>query len=205
LLREVADTALRRRRYRFRIVLAPATYVYSLELLDAPCRLAARARYALTVPPVDSTRLSDLVLAEGVALEEPVRVRGDPPVMARPGLRVRAGQSVEFYWEAYGLDTPASHQGRLEVHFEVVNVSQGRVALGQLSRLETAARRTKPLLDLRYRATVPPGAGPLGFGLSVMVPPEARGVYVARVTVRDRRTGWEETTQRGFYVEPEGG
>ena len=36
MLREVTDTAPRRRRYNFSMVLAPGTYVYSLELLDVP-------------------------------------------------------------------------------------------------------------------------------------------------------------------------
>jgi hypothetical protein len=84
----------------------------------------------------------------------------------------------------------------------MVNVSQDRVAPGQLGGLAAAARRTKPLLDLRYRATVPPGIGPVGFGLSVTVPAGAAGVYMARVTLRDRETGWEETAQRALYVEP---
>jgi hypothetical protein len=202
ILKEVSDTMLRRRRYRFRMVLAPASYVYSLELLDKECRLAARARYVLTVPRPDSTRLSDVVLAENVALEEPFRVRGDPPATASPGLRVPAGQPAHFYWEAYGLDAGQGQRERLEIHFEIVNLSQGRVALGQLGGLAAAARRTKPLLDLRYGATVPPGIGPVGFGLSVTVPAGAGGVYMARVTVRDRETGWEETAQRALYVEP---
>lgn len=202
MLKEVSDTVLRRRRYRFRMVLAPTSYVYSLELLDKECRLAARARYVLTVPRADSARLSDVVLAENVALEEPARVGGEPPAIASPGLRVPAGQLAHFYWEAYGLDAGQAQRDRLEIHFEMVNVSQDRVAPGQLGGLAAAARRTKPLLDLRYRATVPPGIGPVGFGLSVTVPAGAAGVYMARVTLRDRETGWEETAQRALYVEP---
>lgn len=203
-LREVADTAPRRRRYRFRMVLAPGAYVYSLELLDKPCRLAGRARYVLTVPPVASAGLSDLVLAENVFLEEPARVKGDPPVVVRPGLRVSAG-SVSFYWEVYGLDAPATEPGRLDVHFEVLNVAQDRVGLRQLTQLELEARRRKPLLDLRYATAVPAGSGPVGIGLSVTVPPEARGVYLARVTVRDRKTGRQDTAERALFVEPQGG
>jgi hypothetical protein len=201
MLREVTDTAPRRPRYRFRMVLAPAAYIYSLEFLDTHCRMAARARYVLTVPSADSTRLSDLVLAERVALEEPTRVRGDPPVAAEPGLRVSAGEAIHFYWEAYGLDATEQQRDRLDVHFEIVNVSQDRVGLEQLGRLESAARHTKPLMDLRYRATVPPGTEPLGFGLSVTVPEGARGVYVARLTVRDGQKKWEETARRALYVE----
>jgi hypothetical protein len=204
MLREVVDTAPHRRRYQFRMVLAPAAYVYSLELLDRPCRLAARARYVMTVPPADATRLSDLVLAEDVALEEPIRVAGDPPVEVRPGLRVAAGGLVHFYWEVYRLDADRPQRDQLEVHFELVNVSRHRVALGELARLEAAVRRTKPLMDLQYAATTPEGTGPIGFGLSVTVPAEARGVYVARVTVRDRRTGWRETIRRALYVGPGG-
>lgn len=203
-LREVADTAPRRRRYRFRMVLAPGAYVYSLELLDKPCRLAARARYVLSVPKVDSTGLSDLVLAENVLLEEPARVKGDPPVVVRPGLRVPAG-SVSFYWEVYGLVAQAAEPGRLDVHFEVLNIAQDRVGLRQLTQLELEARRRKPLLDLTYATAVPAGSGPIGIGLSVTVPPEARGVYLARVTVRDRKTGWQETAERALFVEPQGG
>jgi hypothetical protein len=202
-LREVADTAPRRRRYRFRMVLAPGAYVYSLELLDKPCRLAGRARYVLTVPPVDSTRLSDLVLAENVFIEEPSRVKGEPQAVARPGLRVPVGL-VHFYWEIYGLEATRPQRDRLQVRFEIVNVSQDRVALRQLAGLEAAVERTKPLLDLRYAATVPEGAEPVGLGLSVMVPAGAHGVYVARVTVRDRKTGWQETARRAVYVEPQG-
>jgi hypothetical protein len=59
-------------------------------------------------------------------------------------------------------------------------VSPDRVALGELGHLETAAHRAKPLMDLRYQASVSPGTGPLGFGLSMAVPAEAGGVYVAR-------------------------
>jgi hypothetical protein len=201
ILREVMDTAPRRRRYRFRMELAPAVYVYSLELLDTTCRLAARARYVLTVPPPDSTRLSDLVLAERVALENPGRVRGDPPIQARPGLRVSAGESVEFYWEAYDLHAAEQQPERLEMQFEMVRLSQDRVGLQDLQRLESVLERTKPLLSLGYRATVPPGTEPLGFGLSVTIPEEASGLYVARVTVRDPQTGWEETARRALYVE----
>jgi hypothetical protein len=204
-LREVADTAPRRRRYRFHLVLAPGTYVYSLELLDKPCRLAGRARYVLLVPPADSTALSDLMLAENVFIEEPSRVKGDPPAVVRPGLRVAAGGPVDFYWEVYGLDAAEPQPGRLDVHFEVVNVGRDRVGLGQLGALEAAAERAKPLLDLRYRAPVPGGSGPVGMGLSVTLPADARGVYVARLTVRDRRTGREETARRALFVEPQGG
>jgi hypothetical protein len=204
MLREVADTAPRRRRYRFRMVLAPGTYIYSLELLDRPCRLAARARYVLPVPPADSTRLSDLVLAENAFIEQPERVKGDPPVVVRPGLHVPVGL-VHFYWEVYGLDAAEAQRNRLEVRFDLVNVSQDRVQLGQLAGLEATVERTKPLLNLRYAPTIPQGTGPIGIGLSVTVPPEARGVYVARVTVQDRKTGWQETARRALYVEPPGG
>jgi hypothetical protein len=124
--------------------------------------------------------------------------------VVRPGLRVPAG-SVSFYWEVYGLDAPTTEPGRLDVHFEILNVAQDRVGLRQLTQLESEARRRKPLLDLKYAAPAPGGSGPVGIGLSVTVPPEARGVYLARVTVRDRKTGWQETAQRALYVEPAGG
>jgi hypothetical protein len=200
-LREVADTAPRRQRYRFRMVLAPSTYVYSLELLDAPCRLAGRARYVLVVPPVDSTALSDLVLADNVLINESTRVTGEQPAIVRPSLRILAGATAHFYWEAYRLDTAGSGPARLDVHFEVVNVTRSRVGLGQLGGLEGAAARTKPLLDIRYGAPVPDGAGPVGMGLSVTLPEDAYGLYVARVTLRDQVTGREETAQRALFVE----
>jgi hypothetical protein len=205
MLREVTDSAPRRRRYNFSMVLAPGTYIYSLELLDRPCHLAARARYVLVVPPADSTVLSDLVLAENVFIKEPARVRGGPPVVVHPGLRVTPEAPVHFYWELYGLAVAAAEPDRLEVRFEVVNVSSGRVGTRQLGRLEQAARQTKPLLDIRYRAPVPAGSGPVGMALSVTLPEESRGVYLARLTVRDRRTGRAATAQRALYVEPAGG
>jgi len=202
ILKRVVDTIPSRRRYRFRMVLAPGTYVYSLESLDKSCRVAARARYALTVPPADSPRLSDVVLAESVSLEEPARVQGDPRVVAAPGLRVRAGQVTHFYWEAYSLDAREAERDRLQITFQLVKVTQNRVPLLELGGLAATARSTKPLMDLRYQATVPPGTGPVGFGLSVTVPPGADGVYVARVTVRDRETRWEGTAERALFIEP---
>jgi hypothetical protein len=205
MLREVTDTAPRRRRYNFSMVLAPGTYVYSLELLDVPCHLAARARYLLVVSPPDSSALSDLVLAENAFIEEPARVRGDPPVVVHPGLRVTPAEPLHFYWELYGLTAAETESDRLAVRFEVVNVSAARVRAGQLGSLEQAAERTKPVFDVRYQAPVPGGSGPVGMALSVTLPPEARGVYLARLTVRDRRTGREETAQRALYVEPGGG
>jgi hypothetical protein len=74
------------------------------------------------------------------------------------------------------------------------------VPVRELGRVAREAEAAKPTLDLSYLATVPPGDGPLSSGLAVGLPPDTRGVHVARLTVTDTETGRTAQAQRAFFV-----
>lgn len=190
-------------RYRFKLDVSPASYVYSLELLDTPCRQASRARFVLVVRPApEGFGLSDVVLADRLLLEGPLRVSGAPAVVARGGLAARAGEPVPLYWEVYGVVADTTDADRLAVQFEVVDVRQRRVPVRRLAEVARAAQRAHPALDLRYRVVAPPGAEPLGIPLTVTLPLEAEGLHIVRVMVRDRRSGRVARAERAVYVTP---
>ncbi|MDH4046371.1 MAG: hypothetical protein OEW06_18140, partial [Gemmatimonadota bacterium] len=202
LLRKVIEIdLLERPRKRFRFALRPGTYVYSLELLDPPCRTAERARYVIRVPEA-SGLLSDLVLADelhyGDERRAADRLRDREPVTVSPSLVVPAGGVARFYWEMYGVTADSTEATRLEITFEVVNVREGRVLVRDLRAVADAAARTRGTLDLTYRLTVPPGAEPLVSGLTVGIPEDAHGTYIARLKVTDTATGSTATAQRAF-------
>jgi hypothetical protein len=192
------------RRLQMRLTLHPAVYVYSLEVYDPGCRRAQRARYVLTVPPVEGTMLSDLMLADelhyGDAYRGADRVRERQPATIRPALEFAAGGTARFYWEVYGVTADTLTAGRLRIEFAVLNVRQERVPVRELGRVAREAEAAKPTLDLSYLATVPPGDGPLSSGLAVGLPPDTRGVHVARLTVTDTETGRTAQAQRAFFV-----
>jgi len=203
LIRAVVDTAPARvRRHRFRLVLAPGVYVYSLEMLDRACEAAARARYVLSIDPPAAFALSDLTLAEAVRVEEPRRLVRDQPMTALPGLQVMAGGPVHFYWEVYGIDTDSTEEGRLDVAFEVVDSGRGKVSVRQLRRMAEEVQRMRPQLDLDFRAAVPEGGGPIVMGLTVEIAQGTHGLHVARLRVTDRQTGETALATRAFYVQP---
>jgi hypothetical protein len=188
---------------RFHLELAPGSYVYSLELLDRSCRDAKRARYVLTVKPVEATRASDMVLADELYFGDDRwvrRIAGRPPVTPRPSLTFDAGDAARFYWELYGVAADSMQRGRLRVIFEVVNVHDQRVPVRDLGQLAAAARRTRGTLDLRYDLSIPPGDGPLGFGLAVGLPEGTHGVHVARARLTDLKTKKTLTVERAFFV-----
>jgi hypothetical protein len=192
------------RHVRLQLTLRPAVYVYSLELFDSGCRRAERARYVLTVPAVEGTMLSDLILADelhfGDAYRGADRLRDRQPATIRPALQFEAGGTARFYWEMYGIRADTLAAGRLRVAFEVVNVRQTRVPVRDLARVAREAAKAKPSLDISYLLSVPPGEGPLTSGLAVGLPADARGVHIARLSVTDTRTGRTERTQRAFFV-----
>lgn len=188
---------------RFHLRPAAGTYVYSLEMLDRSCRTAERARYVLRVRPVDSVRISDLMLADELFLGDErrtARIESRPPVTLRPSLTFDAGMSARFYWEVYGVAADSMEVGRLQVTFEVVNVREGRVAVRELGDVAAQARGRRGTLDLQYDQTIPAGTGPLGFGLAVGIPEGTRGVHVARVHITDTRTGETVSAERAFFV-----
>jgi hypothetical protein len=207
-LRELSRTLRpdleRDHRLQFRLTLRPGVYVYSLELLDRGCRRAERARYVLTVPPVDGTLLSDLVLADELHFGDDYRgadrLRERPPVTVRPALVFDAGGTARFYWEIYGVAAEAAAAERLLVEFEIVNVREERVAVRDLAVVAQQAAVARPSLGLAYRLTVPPGDGPLTTGLAVGLPDATRGVHIARVRVTDAVTGRSAKTERAFFV-----
>ena len=188
---------------RFHLDLAPGSYVYSLELLDRSCRDAKRARYVLTVQPVEEKRASDLILADELLFGDDRwvrRIADRPPVTPRPSLTFDAGDAARFYWELYGVPADSMQKGRLKIVFEVVNVHDQRVPVWALGQLAAVARRRPGTLDLRYDLSVPPGDGPLGFGLAVGLPEGTRGVHVARVRITDIKTKKTVTVERAFFV-----
>jgi hypothetical protein len=190
---------------RFHLELAPGAYVYSLELLDRGCRRAERARYVLTVPPVEEQRASDLMLVDEAHFGGDRwvgRVGERPPVTVRPSLTLVSGDVARFYWELYGVAADATEAGRLTVTFEVVNVREERVPMRELGRAAAEARRRAGTLDIRYDLTVPPGDGPLALGLTVGIPEGTRGVHVARARVTDARTKRTVRVERAFFVAP---
>jgi hypothetical protein len=190
------------RRERLNLALAPGTYVYSLEMLDRACRAAARARYVLTVRSMDKPFLSDLALATVRGEEVPHRVAASQPIPAVYGLIVEAGAAAGFYWEVYGVDRGGEDPDRFTVRLAVVDSKRQRVSVRRLGEVARAAARAHPALDIEYKALAPAGSGPIGMGLSVGLPPEAAGVYLARVEVEDRRTKRRATAERWFYVRP---
>jgi hypothetical protein len=188
---------------RFHLEPAPGSYVYSLELLDVSCRVAERARYVLTVPPVEAKPASDLMLVDELYFGDDRWVRripGRPPVTPRPSLTIQAAGVARFYWEVYGIAADSMETGRLRITFEVVNVHHQRVPVREIGRVAAAARRRAGTLDLRYDLTAPPGTEPLGFGLAVGIPEGTQGLHVARVRVTDTKTKRTVNAERAFFV-----
>jgi len=192
------------RRVQLRLTLHPARYVYSLELLDAACRRAQRARYVLTVPPAEGATLSDLMLADelhyGDGYRGADRLRDRQPVTLRPALEFPAGGTARFYWEMYGIHSDTLEAGRLRIEFEILNIREQRVAVRDLARVAREAAEAKPTMDVAYLVNVPPGSGPLTSGLAVGLPADTRGIHIARVTVTDTATGQVTRAQRAFFV-----
>jgi hypothetical protein len=187
-------------RFLFRQAIADGTHVYSLEYLDRGCRVAARARYVLTVGGPGYEGISALALADTALLDAPRRIDGDPLMMARPSLRVRGGDAVHLYWEMYGLEGGAPHHS-LAITLEILNVARQRVPVSALSRLAAAARNA-PKTQVAYQALVPEGQGPVAFALSVRLRGEATGVLVARLEIKDPATGRTYRVERPFSVSP---
>jgi len=204
LRRQMVTDLHARRLVQLRLTLHPAQYVYSLELFDAGCRRAQRARYVLAVPPADGAMLSDLMLADELHYGDDYhgadRLRDRQPATMRPALDFEAGGTARFYWEIYGVASDTLAAARLHVEFEVVNVREERVAVRDLARVARDAAEAKPTLDVAYPLNVPPGDGPLVSGLAVGLPADARGIHVARVTVTDTVTGRSARAQRAFFV-----
>ena len=192
------------RTVQLRLTLHPARYVYSLELFDSACRRAQRARYVLTVPPVEGAALSDLMLADelhyGDTYRGADRLRDRQPVTLRPALEFPAGGTARFYWEMYGIASDTLAAGRLRIELEILNVREQRVAVRDLARVARDAEEAKPTLDVSYLVNVPPGDGPLTSGLAVGLPADTRGIHIARVTVTDTVTGQVAQAQRAFFV-----
>jgi len=86
------------------------------------------------------------------------------------------------------------------VTFAVVDTKRQRVPVSELAALADRTRRTRGTLELTYNLSVPPGDDPLGCGIAFAMPPNAPGLYVARVTVTDTRTGKAAAAERAFAV-----
>jgi hypothetical protein len=188
----------------FSRVVAPGTYLYSLELLDPGCRQAARTRYWIRVPPAEGAFISDLMLTDELFPNDTGRVAqrvvNQPGVTMSASSAVRPGGTVRFYWEVYGVAADTAEQDRLAVTLEVVDMRRQRVSVSELGAVAEEIRRTRGTLAITHAQSVPPGAGPLGSGIAVALPPGMRGLHVARVTVRDVRTGRAATAERAFYA-----
>jgi hypothetical protein len=191
-------------RARFSTIVDAGTYLYSLEMLDRACRVAQRTRYWITVPPAEGAFISDLMLVDTLFPSDTnraaERVGSQPPAAMSTSLSVRAGGTVRLYWELYGVNAATVEPGRLAVTFEVVDTKRRRVAVSELGAVANQARRTHGALEVRYALLVPPGKEPLGSGIAVGMPPGTQGLYVARVTVTDTRTGRVAAAERAFFV-----
>jgi hypothetical protein len=100
----------------------------------------------------------------------------------------------------YGVTADTAEHDRLAVTLEVVDMRRQRVSVSELGAVAEEIRRTRGTLAIAYAQSVPPGAGPLGSGIAVALPPGMRGLHVARVTVRDVGTGRAATAERAFHV-----
>jgi hypothetical protein len=200
--RHVDSAAAWRRRFRLRVPADSGTHLYSLELVDPSCHWAARARYVTSVAHPAAADMSDLVLAERLEIAEAARVAGDMPITPRYGLLLAPGDLVHIYWEVYGVDVREDQRDRLAVAVQVVDVLKRPVAVGLLGRVARTARDRRPALDTEYDVTVPAGSGPLGMSISLGLPADAEGVYVARISVTDRQTKRTLTAERAFRVAP---
>jgi hypothetical protein len=202
--RDVRIDLLDHPRARFGAILEPGTYLYSLELLDRGCRRAGRSRYWIKVPPAEGAFISDLMLADTLFPADTsravFRVAAEPIATMSGSLWVRAGTPVRLYWEVYGVTASAAEANRLAVTFAVVDTKRQRVQVTELAALADRTRRTSGALELKYHLTAPPGDDPLGCGIVFEIPADARGLYVARVTVADTRTGNAAAAERAFMV-----
>ena len=133
-------------------------------------------------------------------LNAPQRVGAVQPMSARPGLEIVAGAVAHFYWEVYGTEAGTPPTGGLRIVFEVLDVRQERVAVQRLGALARDAARARSAMDVSYDVTAPQGEGPLGFGLSVLLPADAVGVHIARVTVNDLARGTTHSAERAFFA-----
>lgn len=193
------------RRRTLELHVAPGTYVYSLEMLEHGCRRAARARYLLTVRPDTGALTSDLVLSDSVRFTDAERIAAAPPILGRGRLTITPGAPLHLYWEVYGAPSTNRAKGRLRVRVAVVDVRRHRVPVRRLSQVARAAGKAHAAMDIAYRADLPAGQGPVGMALSIALPENARGVYLARVEVTDQRTGRRGVAERWFRVVPSDG
>ena len=75
------------------------------------------------------------------------------------------------------------------------------VAMWEIPRLAEQARKRAATLDVKYELAVPPGNGPLGFGLAVGIPEGTKGIHVARLQVMDIKTRHAANAERAFFVQ----
>jgi hypothetical protein len=77
--------------------------VVSLEVLDRPNRSAARARYAVRLPPPGPyLSLSDILLYAPRDSTPPPKLADAMP-LAMPTSRIRVGKPLGLFWETYGV------------------------------------------------------------------------------------------------------
>jgi hypothetical protein len=203
LLRRGRDTlpAGQAPRMHYTTPVAPGAYVYSMEVLDTTCAVAARARYAFQVLlPEQGLAVSDVLLVEGAPTFDAARVSGGIPVVGRAGVEVSALEPLSLYWEVYGVTAAELQTGRLLVEMDAVDVRRGRVPVVQLGDVQQRAEGANADATVRYAANAPPGTGPIGMALSVKIPAVQGAVCQIHVTITDQVAHAKATGTGSFYV-----
>ncbi|HEX6940060.1 MAG TPA: hypothetical protein VF158_11665 [Longimicrobiales bacterium] len=193
------DTA----RAQLELRVAPGHYVYSMELVEEPSRLAGRARFALDVPgyPHAGVAVSDPVLAAPFGGGPTPRGRDDARLRPHADLVFSSGDTIGLYAEAHGLAPGPDGSMYYAVELAVVRADEPALlarAVRWLGRtLGLADEDRPPRLSWQGRAEAGhPAVLAVDFPLTDL----DAALYELELTVTDRIGGSSFTSRRLFRV-----
>ncbi|HEX7051045.1 MAG TPA: hypothetical protein VF188_12630 [Longimicrobiales bacterium] len=187
----------------FELTVAPGSYLYSLEMMEAERRFAGRARYRTEVA-ADSggaPSLSDLLIARPFGSGAPPTGRADARLRARGNLVLSAADTVGLYAEARGL-TPGLDGA---THYSVSLAARRADGRPLLARALNWLGRTLGLADgdepvaLTWSDTGEQGRTAV---LTVDLPlaPLEPGLYALDLVITDQVTGASESASRVIRI-----
>ena len=183
-------------------------YRWRIEAREPSSRKAARGAAPLEIAASSNgLDLSDVVLADRVAPRgDTVRSRRDFLIDPNPAQEFAPGQSVDLYWEVYGLHPDSAGVGAFTVSVAVrlqsierhglaarlfggVMDAAGVTAEGDDQVVLSYARE----MNIRGRDRVPEY-------LTIGLQNNPEGLYTLEITVLDRRSGQSAVRSRTFTV-----
>jgi hypothetical protein len=193
-VRARADTA----RFALETTIPPGEYLYSAEGLEPATRLAARARYAMELPPrPGALALSDPILAHafgGAAL--PAR-RSDARLQPHASLVFPARDTVGLYAEVHGLRPTADGRTRYRVELSLRRADRASLPARVASWLGRRLGLSSPEVPPRLAWEAAGGSvGPVVVAVDLPLDVAGGGLYILSARVTDLVSGDRAASDR---------